>query len=68
MELIGKGLPRYSNWLCYNAKFLKLCDEYNIVVDGNYCMRNVYLRFYHLSPSYGHTHTRLTAPCPGLPG
>jgi len=39
-----------SKWLCYNPKFLKLCNEYNIVVDGrpHYCMRNVYLRFYHI--------------------
>jgi len=35
-----------SKWLCYNAEFLKLCNEYNIVVDGNYCMRNVLYNFF----------------------
>ena len=37
-----------SKWLCYNAKFLKLCSEYKMDVGGNYCMNNVYLRFYHI--------------------
>jgi len=37
-----------SNWLCYNAIFLKLCSEYNTDVGSNYCMNNVYLRFYHI--------------------
>jgi len=39
-----------SKWLCYNAKFLKLCSEYNMEVGSNYCMNNVYmcLKFYHI--------------------
>jgi len=36
-----------SKWLCYNAKFSKLCSEYNMNVGSNYCMC-VYLRFYHI--------------------
>jgi len=36
------------SWLCYNAKFLKLCSEYTMDVGSNYCMNNVYLRFDHI--------------------
>jgi len=43
----NKILYGCSKWLCYNAKFVKLCSEYNM--DGsNYCMHNVYLRFDHI--------------------
>jgi len=44
----NKILYGCSKWLCYNAKFLKSCSEYNMDVDSNYCMNNVYLRFYHI--------------------
>jgi len=32
----------------YSAIFLKLCSEYNMDVGSNYCMNNVYLRFFHI--------------------
>jgi len=42
----NKTLYWCSKWLCYNANFLKLCSEYKMEVGSNYCMNNVYLRFY----------------------